>query len=27
MGDGEQQPDSYRGYHFNPHSLRYDIQE
>lgn len=27
MGDGEQQPDSYRGYHFNPHSLRYDIRK
>jgi hypothetical protein len=27
MGDGQQQPDSYRGYHFNPHSLKYDLHE
>lgn len=27
MGDGEQQPDSYRGYYFNPHSLKYDIRK
>lgn len=26
MGDGEQQPDSYRGYYFNPHSLKYDLR-
>ena len=27
MGDGQQQPDNYRGYYFNPHSLKYDIKE
>ena len=27
MGDEEQQPDSYRGYYFNPHSLKYDIRD
>ena len=27
MGDGEQQPDNFRGYYFNPHSLKYDLKE
>ena len=26
MGDVQRQPDSYRGYYFNPHSLKYDIR-
>jgi len=27
MGDDSEQPNYYRGYHWNPHSLRYDIAE
>jgi len=27
MGDVAEQPDYYRGYYFNPYSLRYDIAE
>lgn len=27
MGDGQQQPDNYRGYYFNPHSLKYDLRK